>query len=205
MTAEDMAAVIEEQFFEVYNGHPSVGHIGDDQHVGLERMWDITNTLRVAEMDQPPLFGLATDDSHNYFGNRGSSPGRGWVMVKADSLEAGVLVEAIERGDFYASSGVTLNAIHATEGRLELDIQTEDGVEYVTDFVGTSRGYDAESKPVVDAEGKEIQATRRYSADVGRVFARVEGAKPAYKFGGDGTLRASCRYLDQSPLKSVIR
>lgn len=111
VTAEDMAAVLQERFFEVYNGHPGVNHLGDEVHVDLERMWDIANTIRVADMKQPPLYGLATDDSHNYFGRRGSSPGRGWVMVRASRLEADRIIEAIQRGDFYASSGVRLESV----------------------------------------------------------------------------------------------
>ena len=63
-------------------------------------------------------------------------------------------------------------------------IAAEEGVEYSTDFVGTLKGYDNTSKPVVDAEGKEIRATRRYSADVGKVLARVTGSNPAYELTG---------------------
>ena len=76
VTAEDMAAVVQEHFFEVFNGHPSVNHRGDELHAGMELLWDVANTIRIAEMKSPPLFGLATDDSHNYFGLRGASPGR---------------------------------------------------------------------------------------------------------------------------------
>ena len=61
--------VTKERFFEVYNGHPDVHHLGDETHAGVERMWDIINTLRIGEMKAAPVSGLATDDSHNYFGH----------------------------------------------------------------------------------------------------------------------------------------
>ena len=32
-----------------------------------------------------PLFGVGTDDSHHYHGEE-SSPGRGWVMVRAGQV-----------------------------------------------------------------------------------------------------------------------
>lgn len=187
VTAEDMAAVVQEKFFEVYNGHPGVSHLGDEQHVGLERMWDIANTIRIAEMMEAPLFGMATDDSHNYFGNRGSSPGRGWVMVRAAKLDATEIIRSMEKGDFYASSGVVLKSIafDADSRTLTINVDAAEGVEYVTEFIGTPVNYDKTSKPVTDQDGNEIAATRRYSADVGKVLDKVEGVTASYKLTGD--------------------
>lgn len=187
VTAEDMAAVSEERFFEIYNGHPAVAHLGDEQHVGLERMWDIANTIRLAELQSPPLYGLATDDSHNYFGMRDSSPGRGWVMVRADRLEPAAIVNAIERGDFYASSGVSLNDIQfdAASGRLTIQIEAEPGVEYSTRFIGTREGFDKSSHPVEDDQGQELSVTRVYSPDVGETLQTVSGATPTYQMTSD--------------------
>jgi hypothetical protein len=187
VTAEDMAAVVQERFFEVYNGHPGVNHRGDKQRAGTERMWDIANTIRLGEMQVPPLYGLGTDDSHNYFGERGASPGRGWIMVRCDSLEPSALIHAIEDGEFYASSGVELSEVRYDEAgkKLSLEIVAKPGVSYTTEFIGTRRDYDRANEPVVDAEGKPIVATRRYSADVGRVLATVKGAAPQYTFQGD--------------------
>lgn len=184
VSAEDLAAVIEEKFFEIYNGHPIVNHLGDDSHVSMERMWDIANTIRLGELKLPPLFGLATDDSHNYFGPRGASPGRGWVMVHCSELDADSLIKAIQAADFYASSGVSLQSIQFSNGQLTLNIEPEAGVEYTTEFIGTPINYDRRNEPVKDKEGNELIATRRYSADVGQVFAKVTGATATYKLTG---------------------
>ncbi len=78
---EDLARVVSERFFEVFNGHPDVNQLGDDQHPSVERIWDIANTIRVGQLNAAPLMGVATDDSHNYHGVTGSTPGRGWIMV----------------------------------------------------------------------------------------------------------------------------
>ena len=40
-----------------------------------------------------------------------AGPGRGWVVVRAPRLEARALLEALERGDFYASTGVELTRL----------------------------------------------------------------------------------------------
>lgn len=186
VTAEDMAAVVQEEFFEVYNGHPGVNHLGDETHAGLERMWDIANTIRIAEMKHRPLYGMATDDSHNYFGNRGSSPGRGWVMVQSAELTPEALIASMEAGNFYASSGVTLdsNSFDAKQKTLSVSIAAEDDVEYVTEFVGTPVDYNKSSQAIVDKDGKEISATRSYSSEVGKVFATVEGTSATFKLTG---------------------
>jgi hypothetical protein len=184
VTAEDLAAVVEEGFFEVFNGHPSVNQRGDAQHASIERMWDIANTIRVAEMKEPPLFGVATDDSHQYFGLQGASPGRGWVMVRAASLEADQIVGAMKQGEFYASSGVELTSVDFDGKRLHLEINGEEGVTYQTQFIGTRRNYDATSKPVLDKDGKELPLTRQYSTDVGQVLKTVRGLHAAYDFDG---------------------
>jgi hypothetical protein len=187
ITAEELAAVVREKYFEVYNGHPDVNHLGDESRPGIERMWDIANTVRLGVLNAPPLFGLATDDSHHYHGTPGSRPGRGWIMVRAGALDAKTIIAAIKRGDFYASSGVTLNDIKFDRqtGILELQIATEDGAEYTTDFIGTRVGYDAASQPRVDDKGKPLRASKTYSRDVGAVLATVPGATPSFTLKGD--------------------
>src|SRR5258707_393746 len=62
ITAEELAMVTKERFFEIYNGHPDVHQLGDELHEGVERMWDIINTIRIGEMKTVPVSGLATDD-----------------------------------------------------------------------------------------------------------------------------------------------
>src|SRR3989440_27768 len=66
LTAEDLASVTDEHFFEIYNGHPSVNQLGDAKHIPVERMWDIANTIRMVELHAPPLMGLGSDDTHEY-------------------------------------------------------------------------------------------------------------------------------------------
>lgn len=186
VTAEDMADVLEEHFFEVYNGHPGVHHEGDHHHAGVERLWDIANTIRVAEMKARPLCGLANDDSHNYFGDRGASPGRGWVMVRAKHLAPESLIHAIKSGDFYASSGVSLADVRysATDGLLEVEVLPEPDESYTIEFIGTLEGYDSRREPVLSDDGKPLPVTYRYSDDIGRVLASSHGPSARYKLTG---------------------
>src|SRR6185369_11191384 len=89
-----------------------------------------------------------------------------------------------EKGDFYASSGVVLNDIRRTREELCIEIQAESGITYTTQFIGTRKGYDPASEPVME-NGKPLATTRRYSKDIGMVLAEVKGATPCYKMKGD--------------------
>jgi hypothetical protein len=203
VTAEDLAAVVEEHFFEVWNGHPDVNHRGDATHAPVERMWDIANTLRIAELGAPPMFGLAVDDSHNYFNSLGSTPGRGWIMVRSPARTAAAIVAAIAAGDFYASSGVTLDDVRFDGRALSLSIRAEDGVAYRTEFVGTRRGFDRRSAPV-EVEGVAVEGvTRRYSDDVGAVLAVAEGTRPSYRLAGDELYVRAVVTADRPPENPV--
>lgn len=183
VTAEDLAAVLAEHFFEVYNGHPKANNRGDELHASSERIWDIANTLRLSK-GAAPLMGLATDDSHDYHGPAGSTPGRGWVMVRAATLSAEALIEAMEAGDFYASTGVLLEAVNWRDGRLSLDIQPVAGVTFVTRFVGSERDVDMRSRPPAKDETGLMRASLTYTADIGKTFATVTGLHPSYVANG---------------------
>ncbi len=187
VTAEDLARVHGENFSEVYNGHPGVRNSGDKEHASTERIWDIVNTLRLTELELPMMYGLATDDGHNYhkIPSRGSEPGRGWVMVNADELSPSSLVTALEAGRFYSSSGVTLKTVSATSSQYTVAVLPESDVTYRIEFVGTRKGFDQTSKPILDKEGKPRAITRIYSDDVGETLATTEGTSATYKFAGD--------------------
>ena len=108
-------------------------------------------------------------------------------MVHSRRLNPSALIQAIGRGEFYASSGVELKSVKydAESKLLTIDIARRNGATYVTEFIGTLKDYDRKNEPAVDEKGQPIRATRRYSADVGKVLAKVEGLQPAYQLTGD--------------------
>ncbi len=187
ITAEDLAAVTRARFFEAYNGHNSVNHQGDGDHPSVERIWDIANTLRIDKLGSPPLYGIASDDSHYYHGRPGSHPGRGWVMVRSAELSADALLNAMQRGEFYASSGVVLSnvAFDPVARELRLRIDGAEGVRYCTEFIGTRRGYNQQAEPREGTSGDPARITRKYSAEIGEVLATDHSLNPACKLTGD--------------------
>jgi hypothetical protein len=189
VTAEELAPVRGERFFEVYNGHPGVRNWGrDSEHKqSTDKMWDICLALRLQQDPTQILYGMATDDTHRYFEQRVgmSNAGRGWLMVLASDLETDSIMHAMKRGDFYATLGVTLRKVAVNAVSYSVEIDAEPGVTYTTQFIGTPREFDARSEPPRDDKGTVVRGTRIYSDDVGRVFAETTANPAVYRFTGD--------------------
>jgi hypothetical protein len=158
----ELAQVERYKLLEIFNGHPSVHNEGGGGTPGMEEVWDqlLTSGRRV--------YGIAVDDAHHFQGEfaRGrSNPGRGWVAVNAASLDASSIMESLEEGLFYASSGVTLTDVRVTPRRLEIHIRAEGRFRYTTTFIGATGR--------VLATSVENPAVYVLDGDVGYVRARV--------------------------------
>ncbi len=203
---EDMMAVPELKFFELQNGHPGVRNYGDKEHPSCERMWDIMLAQRLGKLRLPIVYGVATDDAHRYhqFGVGKVNPGRAWVMVQAPYLTAEAMVRAMHKGDFYCSTGVTLNRIHRAKKKLCVMIQSEKGVTYKTEFIVTLKNADFKAKdrpkkkeppkPIKDEKKKKKDEDKKkeepvlskiYSDEIGRVAKTVKGNNAVYEFTGE--------------------
>jgi hypothetical protein len=188
LTAEELMQVRGERFFEIYNGHNQVNNDGDATHLSMDAMWDVVLTRRIAELGLEPMYGVGVDDSHHYHatGFDKSNSGRGWVMVRAKHLTAESIVRAMEAGDFYASSGVTLLDVQRENGRLSIAIKPEPGVTYKTRFIGTRKGYSPTSEIIPPSPGNERTLShRRYSKEIGAVLVEVSGTNASYVLRGD--------------------
>jgi hypothetical protein len=190
ISAEDIAAAVSDHFIEVFNGHPGVNQLGDESHAPIEKIWDIASTIRLTKLNAPPLYGLGTDDSHHYHtdGAARSVPGRAWIMVRSRYLTPESLIRAMRKGDFYASTGVTLDDVRydAASKTIAIDIKAEDGVTYSTAFIGTPVKHDLSSTPMVDKEGKPVpHTTGKYRDEIGKTFKTLEGSKPTYTLTGE--------------------
>ena len=97
-----------------------------------EQIWDYV--LSAGKL----IFGVATDDSHNYldFSPGLSNPGRGWVMVRAAQPTEEAIVEALSSGKFYASTGVALPQLEISRDNVHLKIEQDWDYVYTTTFTG---------------------------------------------------------------------
>jgi hypothetical protein len=136
LTGKDMRQTRRCHLFELYNGHPQVHNDGDATHPSTEAMW---NALLD---DGMVIYGVSSDDAHHFqkLDPKSSNPGRGWVMVRSPALETKALCGAMDRGDFYASSGVFLAKVEAgaDEYRVEVDAEAT-GVELAKGSVALAK------------------------------------------------------------------
>ena len=155
VTLEDMISLKGERFFEVYNGHVLVNNYGDSAHMSSETMWDKIN-IAYANRNQPLMFGLTTDDSHNYhqFGSAFANAGRGWVMVQSEKMDAASLITAMEEGKFYSSTGISLAAVEVEDRQLKVKVATEHEVTYKIEFIGVLKN-ESEPKILKTVNGSE--------------------------------------------------
>ena len=169
ISADDLKQLNGERFFEVYNGHPAVNNEGDDMHIDTETMWDLVN-IHYLNKGKPLLFGIATDDSHRYhsFSSEDSNTGRGWVMVNCKKLASEDIISAMEKGDFYASTGVHLKKLFTDKKQIEIEVDPEFGVIYEIIFIGYQKG----AEDVVELK-KVIGKSASYTFKKEDVFVRV--------------------------------
>jgi hypothetical protein len=133
ITGEELRAVRNNKLFEIFNGHPQVNSSGGGGVPGLEEAWDAILTSGTL------LYGVAVDDAHVFKqpGNPDvAGPGRGWVVVRAARLAPRALLEAMERGDFYASTGVELLDYQATGERISVSVKPTAFSKYRIQFLG---------------------------------------------------------------------
>jgi hypothetical protein len=119
--------------FELFNGFPGTNNQGDDEHPGLEEVWDFMLT------SGKRIYGVASDDAHLYkkFSAEFSNPGRGWVYVCAKSLDVNEIMRNLDSGLFYSSTGVEVADFRVEPIRLEILIKESNNNEYTTDFIGS--------------------------------------------------------------------
>jgi len=132
ISKDDLMRVNGLGLFEVYNGHPTVNNKGGGGFQSLDEMWD--SLLSAGRR----IHGIAVDDAHHFkrIGQEFSNPGRGWIQVRAESLSATAIMDAIAKGDFYASSGVVLKDVTVSAGEYRIEIDPRSSEKFTTYFIG---------------------------------------------------------------------
>ncbi len=190
VTTEELLEVKGLAFFEVYNGHANVFSWGipAEGTPSGERHWDVILSMKQRREPDYLLYGVATDDSHHYHDYKvgESNPGRGWVMVRAEVLEPNAIVAAMQRGDFYASTGVTLKDVKNDGKSLSVSIEGAEGVTYKTQYIGTRKDFDETARPAVDPAGAPLpRSSLIYSDSIGVVLHETTDLDSSYTFTGE--------------------
>lgn len=130
---DDLAELRDVRLFEIHNAGPEVNNRGGREGFpDLESVWD--ELLAAGHR----MVGIAVDDAHHFrvWGRRYSNPGRAWMMVRADRLAEPDVLEALEAGACYASTGVTLADVTLGGRELAIDIEPQWELHYRTTFIG---------------------------------------------------------------------
>jgi hypothetical protein len=162
LTPEQLRSVKNNKLFEIYNGHPMVNNFGGGGISGTEAAWDAILSSGVL------LYGIAVDDAHHFKdpGNpKLAGPGRGWIMVRSAELTPRAILAAMERGEFYASTGVALTDYSVTTRSMTITVKKESYAKYRIQFIG-QRG-------VVLHEALDSPATYEFKGTEGYVRARI--------------------------------
>lgn len=173
---QDLIPITQPYLLEVWNAFPSSNNLGGNDESGdgpsTEALWDAL--LSAGKI----VWAVASDDAHEYarLDDRLSpTPGHAWIVLRAPSLTARSITNALRDGQFYASTGVTLE-------------------DYTVDDHGVSMTI--APTPEWGAKGIAAKGSTRYVTTFvganGRVLAQMPGASPRYQFEGDETyIRAS--------------
>jgi hypothetical protein len=162
VTPDELKRVRNNKLLEIFNGHPQVNNAGGGGVPGLEEAWDAILS------DGTLLYGIAVDDAHTFKdpGNPNvAGPGRGWVSVRAARLEPRAILDAMERGEFYASTGVELAEYDASPMAIRIAVRPTAFSKYRIQFIGKGGR--------LLAERAEAAATYTIKGDEGYVRARV--------------------------------
>ncbi len=166
--AAEIAQVENDRLLEIYNGHPFVHNEGGGGWPGLEEIWDQLLTMGKR------IYGIAVDDAHHFQGEFSAdrvNPGRGWVSVKAATLNADAILESMERGMFYASTGVELEDVIITSSHIGVRVRERGDFKYTTTFIGDG------GRELMRAGGP--QAAYELDGRVSYVRARVDDSSGA--------------------------
>lgn len=175
----------EVHFFELCNGGSPFESADGLPADGLDtdRFWDVVNAFR-ARRGQPLVYGIGTDDTHNYRGEKANMciPGNAWSLVRAESLDAASLIEAMDRGDFVTCEGLELEdvAFDASAGRLEVAVGAGD-VPRTVRFIVSKRDFDEKPTGKVTVRPAKHKDTMRFQREIaiygdkiGKVVKTVE-------------------------------
>ncbi len=133
LTAGILAQVKNDRLIEIFNGHPLVHNDGGGDSPGMEAVWD--QLLSAGKR----IYGIAVDDAHTFTGEFSAdhaNPGRGWVTVRARRREPRDIMEALENGQFYASTGVEVDSIRVTASDFRIYVRQHKDFKYATEFIG---------------------------------------------------------------------
>jgi hypothetical protein len=114
--------------FEIANVQFPQWNAGDASHPSTEQLWDGALVRGAA------LWGVASDDAHDYTGSGEYPAGGGFVMVES-AREPDAILQALRDGKFYSSTGVVLGMLVVENGMLSIRVASAGEAEPTIEFI----------------------------------------------------------------------
>lgn len=176
----------------------------------VDQCWDFALAHRLVQ-GKPLLYATATDDLHFCDPERvdgWAGCELGWVMVNVPGeFTADAIAEAMDRGDYYATTGVLLDdvAFDRATGTLRVKVRPEEGVNYRVEFITTKRDFD---RSVVEKEypheGRFTRILPVINDTIGQVVSTVDGTEASYTMADDD-LYIRAKIISDKPGKAHRR
>jgi histidinol phosphatase-like PHP family hydrolase len=179
------------RFFEVCNGGSAFAPLEEAPVATNDPFWDTVNAFRAIK-GVPLIYGTGSDDTHHYFSVGTQQPGRlavDYIVVRSATLTPDALLAAMHAGDFYTSTGVTLDDIVFDPAKRTLTVKAlpAPGAAYTIRFITTKKNFDqtVRTVDVPAVKGHGARTVPIYSADIGKTVKRVEGTEASYTMAPD--------------------
>lgn len=121
---------------EIYNSGCSYDGRGDDEHV-------YDDLLRAGKR----VFCIAADDMHQFYHGFG-----GWTCINTDKLEYASVMEALQKGDFYASQGPQIFSLVQDGNKVKIRTSACRKISLITGTRRAAAVHAQEGTPLTEAE-----------------------------------------------------
>jgi len=131
--SEEMKDLRSVHLFELFNVNRDSNNFSAGGRPGAEELWDALLSKGLV------FYAVASDDTHDYLGDftpGKAYPGKGWVCARVAELSADAVCAALDKGDFYASTGVELADVQVTDREYRVTIKPYSDTAYTTLFIG---------------------------------------------------------------------
>jgi hypothetical protein len=111
-----------------------VNNLGGGGLPSAEAIWDELLTAGIL------IYGIADDDVHQ-LQSKGEAiealPGQAWIYVRAPELTPSAILNAIDNGNFYSSTGVELIEYKADRNEVSIKVKATNYSKHRVQFIGS--------------------------------------------------------------------
>lgn len=193
--AQNLCSGLQERGMLVTYNHPCWSRVDPEEFTETEGIWalEIFNYDTVLECGEGldtcdwdrmlreghKIFAVATDDNHN--GELFEDSCGGWITVHADQLSHDAIIASLLLGNYYSSSGPSIEGFWIREGVVQIDCSPCRRINFITGGrIGSSRTILAGDQELTHAEYALPAGMRYVRAECVDASGRTAWTNPLY-------------------------